>query len=582
MKNFAKDFLSFVLKDSKGKHSPILNKSKLFIYLPSISKDDDLPELNQKKLGKMLSKHSICAVALPRECSRYLKKLNHTEVKPDVRFKLTEVVLDVVGQHIANSYREFASHKFSVPEDSLRKEKLTNALLLVDELVMSYKHVLSQYYTIAKMKNSEAVKKSCLSAERVMELMRWRQRLAALRYQKLSNRDWKDINQIFFAILSVDDVRRPYQCVRNLQYFDASNYPIGFSDKTVSFLHLYISIHISGLMDIISWPVHLMHIVDTYFDQYADKVDLVVQQNVSPTDRHVIVHKGQNTYADFEEKEKENESNDLRVLLDLSQLIDQVQGDYKKVEDRKFVGEEVASIFPQMLYKLRPSDYITALELMSKYLRQNIRKNERKPVFGGQEVRVYSGFVESYRFLRACNSTHSSEMLEDRKFRDALARYSTVLVDNGANEESFWHVMNESRGGVMINMPESSYCPQFRVGQLVALSVGEDENIEVRLGCINRLHRCREKDVEVAIIKLTSYLEHVAIGDPDVDDELLPAFLIRNLEDQWQLILQPRKNFISGMPLMLRRKKENFPVRLGSICMSKYDFLIHDVRSPNL
>lgn len=566
-----------------------LQEGDFFIYLPTLSKDGKRPELNHQKLARHLSGFSIGTPPLLRECLRYLKELNYIEVNPEDRLKVTDVVIDNVGQHITGCYKKYGDQHCSVPEDHLRKSELSQAISLVNELIVSYKHTLNHYYTGAGAGSSDSVEKAYCSAVRVLELMRWSQRLLSLRYKKVSSRDWKDINQIFFAMMSIGDVTRSCQAIPGMHYFESSNNfersssSFNVSDHTTSLLHLFVNIHILGLMDVISWPVHMVHIADAYFDFYADKVGFVSEQDVSPGQYHVLVYQGQNFCASFEGDLREKQKNGFRILLDLEQLNKQVQSDFGKSRG-KHQPAGVDSVFPEMLFEPGLLDLVTALELMNKYLHRNIRMDERKAYFGNQGIRIYPGFFESYKQIHTRENKRGSGKHEDPNLRDLLAQSSTETLNGANEEESSWRVVNEGRGGLLVNMLESDHCDKFIVSQLVAYGVGfmGDKDVEIQLGYVKRLQRCREKEVEIAIVKLSSYLECAAVEVPDKEGELLPAFLIRNLDNEWQLIFQPGNNPVSGMSLVLRRKGEKFPVLLDAVSLPNHDFIIMSISSPDL
>jgi hypothetical protein len=124
------------------------------------------------------------------------------------------------------------------------------------------------------------------------------------------------------------------------------------------------------------------------------------------------------------------------------------------------------------------------------------------------------------------------------------------------------------------------------VGHLVAFTMEMDDVLQGQgqLGYITRLHRSREGDVDVAIVKLSKTAETTTAHDPSTEkvSDMVPAILMKNLEDQWKLVLPKQSKFVSGSPLVLKRGYKNFPVRLGDLHMTKTGFIMFDVRAPNL
>jgi len=99
------------------------------------------------------------------------------------------------------------------------------------------------------------------------------------------------------------------------------------------------------------------------------------------------------------------------------------------------------------------------------------------------------------------------------------------------------------------------------------------------------LHRTDDNRIEVAIVRLSSHAEAAVIQtEQDVQGKSgHTAILVKDLRDQWQLIVNTGMAVKSGDPLKLIRKDgSRLPVRLGEVWLVKKEFTMYELRSPGL
>ena len=90
--------------------------------------------------------------------------------------------------------------------------------------------------------------------------------------------------------------------------------------------------------------------------------------------------------------------------------------------------------------------------------------------------------------------------------------------------------------------------------------------------------------VEVGISRLANYVEVLLIEGISGTDEkgYIPAMLIQDGADNWQLVTQPRDDLKPGLPIKLLRAGSKAPARLGDVYLTKKEFTVFDLRSPGL
>jgi hypothetical protein len=130
---------------------------------------------------------------------------------------------------------------------------------------------------------------------------------------------------------------------------------------------------------------------------------------------------------------------------------------------------------------------------------------------------------------------------------------------------------------------ETDFSTPVALGQLIAF-IPTEEVSEPSLGFVCRLNRPQNQMVEVGINRLANYVEVLLIEGVASTDEkaYIPAMLIQDGADNWQLVTQPRDDLKPGLPIKLLRAGTKAPARLGDVYLTKKEFTVFDLRSPGL
>ena len=146
-----------------------------------------------------------------------------------------------------------------------------------------------------------------------------------------------------------------------------------------------------------------------------------------------------------------------------------------------------------------------------------------------------------------------------------------------------WRLVNFSTGGLLL-IAEESDAPPIKLGQLVCFAP-EDNKQEPLLGYIARLQRVQDSCVEIAIVRISSYVESIQIRDLGKAEEkdLMPVLLIQDLDNAWELVLHESYGYVRGAPLQISRQKGPLlPARLGDVWLRKSEFSVFELSSPGL
>jgi hypothetical protein len=217
-------------------------------------------------------------------------------------------------------------------------------------------------------------------------------------------------------------------------------------------------------------------------------------------------------------------------------------------------------------------------------LRKRQRHTRRHALFKDNVVRVYFGLGEVLRLLTDLRRKDSEFVMQSRQFTDSLAQFSSLLAMGDKRGTSIqWQILNFSAGGILISTLETDFSTPVALGQLIAFIPQEDME-QPSLGFVCRLNRPQDRVVEVGISRLANYVEVLLVEGVGGSEEsnYIPALLIQDGAENWQLITQPSDNLKPGLPIKLLRAGTKAPARLGDVYLTKKEFTVFELRSPGL
>ncbi len=582
MKNYLSGFRAAFNREESN-DSDDQRQSCLDINLPRLGGKPKNLDLNPGKLHVHLSSYDLEKTQQIQEALKYLNQLNKVELKPHIRNELNSTILACTGKSIAFVYRKYLTRGSSFPENNERKTVLTTTILFLQALILSYKYVVVNDYNLPLRKFNQYHGRVRDTSIRIFELTLWLQRMLAIRFQKLSEQDWHDINSLFTVLANMLDIEEPQQLSDDLALYKSSGV---LSEKNYlrSISSMFVSIQIFGLLDISSWPSSSIQIIEKYLAKHENLLAITLDETTDKGSDFVVTYSSQKTPPVFNEKETSFPG----CYIDISALKKQAEKDLEEVRRKNFIRESEKK-------RLQPhgnienlADNEGLLDLFHKNLLNLQREDERKTLYGGGVVDIYSGIAACYRLIyNLLNKGNSGESEEGESFMDAAARHSSLLVERESDVlECQWRIINESNGGILVRTVETRYMHVMEVGQLVSIKPDSaEENAVPQLGFITRLDRLSTGEVDVAIVKISTTAEAATIMEPGKNissQEMLPGILIRDLDNHWQLILPRHVKYITGAPVVIKRNNESLPVRLGDIVLSKTGFVLFDVRSPGL
>jgi hypothetical protein len=550
-------------------------RAPLSLYIPiSVKKleNEAIADIAIETVWSQVAAERLSPLLLLQEANRYLDKINPLPLPYEQRTRLTHILLNEVSTAIGALFSRFFHQGGGIPETREQRESISYAVHAAEQLALSYKLLFRQDWA-APARDPSAREKIVAGVLRILECVRLEQFLRAFRYQKLPQHAWRDCNQLFFALRGGPwDTAAKYPLkIRLTVEDDASR--IELFPRVSSVEQLYLAIQLTGLMGVISWPVHLMYRVGGYLDDLQVPVAGRDDDGDTVPSGHIIVYRNQGMPPRFN---RSLEQLGEAMLIDIEPIIRQVTRD-------RGASTSSAAIASATLRDIPERDRALFLDLLAHHLRPQRRRDVRQRVFDMRRVRVYGGFEAAYRLFRDihCRDKNQTNIAEERRFWDELARHTSILAEGeGSVLESCWVIADESAGGIQLRQRERDYSMPLYVGRLVAYN-GDGEDIAAsRLGYVTRLQRFSDDEMEVAITRLRAASQAVVVEDIDTADRhILPALLLRDEGGKLRLLCDNKYKFITGEHLAVVNDTHHFTGTLGDIVLAQADFTVFDLHA---
>jgi len=580
MKNYISN-LRIPFRKGRESEADDPRKYNLELHLPRLGAKPKAFDTHSKKIESHLASYANESTHQLIEALKYIEQLNKIHLKLSQRTELTQSLLKISARSLADTYRKYVSKGNSFPETTERKTALTTCIYLLQNLIISYKVILSETYTLPLKKFSFQQDSLAMLAVRIIELNMWLQRFLAIRFQKLSTIEWRDCNRIFTLYASLFDAGKVLPLTDNLELYKASGILSEKNSKN-SVNSLYLMIQIFGQLDISSWPSNAQQIIEQYLEKHADLMQIKFAVSPQAGDDFILTYADRSGPPVFND-EKTDAS--VRCYIDISGIKQQVKDDIKEIQRKQFIGiEEKKRIQPNGTVK-DLAEHAALLALLSKNLTEAKRHEDRKNLYGAKVIQLYTGLAAVYKLLY--DIVHEpKDNREDNVLQNAIAKHSSLLMDGEADVlECQWRSINESSHGILVRTVETKYMHALEVGQLIALRNDDTSAATPLLGFITRLERLNEGEVDVAIVKLSDEADAVIMLEPGQENatqDVLPAILMRKQNGEWQVILPRHVKYVTGTPAIIKKQNEHIPVRLGDTVTTRNGFVLFEVRSPSL
>jgi hypothetical protein len=555
-----------------------------FAHLTRPYKDPGRKDLDKADILQKLKRFDTAPIRLLEEAAGHQAQINRLKIKDDIRLELTQAILNQVYPVVAMWYDKFQAEQSSLPESNERRNALEASIKAIDQAASSYKLLFTSIYSTNSgifARNKEALTRY---GRRIIELLRLIQRIKALRYQMMNRSDWQDVNQVFFSMLLHNAVTESGTLLGSVGVRAPHESKSHSKPPQASMQDIYLSIQLFGLLETNSWSTGMLYIPDAYLHALGSDCFKIVADNHKPLPPGYLITYLQNNGPPL--FQRRDDMTGPSILFDYSALYNTLVKEHETIAKMKFLGQFDPKKLSKPLQTVSDEDRVPLLESMLMALKHRTRQQKRHKVHTYDALRVYFGRDEVLRLLRDLTSKDLQTIMDSRQFVDKLAQQSSLLAeDDKAHMNTQWAMINFSSGGLLIGTEETAFSAPIKIGQLVAFAPVDAELDRITLGYINRLHRTDDKRVEVAVVRLSTHAESAVIQtQSDIQQKSgHTAILVKNLYNQWQVIVKPNLIIRSGDPLKLvRADGTHLPVRLGDVWLVKKEFAVYELRSPGL
>lgn len=555
-----------------GRKAPVRAAIPLYIPVPMLKAEKETAT-NIEAVWNKVTQQRLGPLVILQEANRYLEKINPLPLPYEQRMRLTNILLTEVATAIGNLFARFFHRGGGIPEMREQREGISHAVRAAEQLTISYKLLFRQDWA-DPAQDRIAQEKMIVVVLRILECVRLEQLLRAFRYQKLPQHVWRDSNQIFFALRGGWDIKAKYPLKIRLSVEDNAS-RVDLFPQTASVEQLYLSIQLTGLLDVISWPINLMFRVDCYLSDIEAPLTGNDDKGEVVPPGHIIVYRNQGTPPRFSRSQDQLGE---ALLIDLNPIVQRVTQDRAAL-----VSSAAAPIASETLRQISEQDRIPFLDMLLHRLQPQQRRDERHRVFDTRRARVYGGFETVYRLFRDTRrkDKDQEDVVDERQFLDGLAEYAGSVTDgDDASLEPRWVIADEGFGGVQLRQQECEYSVPLYVGRLVAYNSGGEDLAGAHLGYVVRLQRLGDDEVEVAIARFREDIHVVVVEDLDaMDQRTVPALLIRTLEGKLRLLCDNKHKFISGERLAVVDDVHHYTGALGDTILAQPDFTVFELHT---
>lgn len=595
----------FGVKKAKPAILSAKNKNVVFAEFANLPTPYKQADKNRPKVDQYVARIADLRrspVRMLQEAAQTLLSHNMIILKADVRLELADKLLGQLYPVFILYVRELGKSSSSLPESKERAMELIACIDVLEQLAVCYKHVFKQEFSVKPGKYKKHRDRLYYCGFRVLEMMRISQRFRAWRYQKLPHSEWQDCNQIFFALVLHNDVTEKQQLLGNIGAYVRSEPKDASRARMSSVLQLYLSIQIVGILDLTAWPLRLFNMSNAYLEAFPDDIKIEADNGLELNPGWLITFQGNTNPPMFQRYEKMPAP---AIRINYMRLFERLMHDHEELGKMRFLDSPDDSQLSKPLTQLQDIDQQPFIELMLLALQKRERKNKRHAVFEQGQFRVYFSLNNIQRVLR--ESYYANSIAEQsatrRSLRDELASSSAVLgADFSNSQSSAWKAENFSAGGMLLSTESTNFTQPIQVGQLVAVVMQADdesakskrrrtrtegpakENVLPIIGYVCRLGHQTEKFIDVAIVRLSNFVEYALIkADAKEIFEDVKVILYQDFDRQWKVIVPADIELVSGFPCHLQRANgDEIRLRLGALSLNKSEFSVFKASSPDL
>jgi predicted transcriptional regulator len=492
-----------------------------------------------------------------------LRQLNRCKISLMRRFIYNESFVIAFYPLILKQVRNYLADG-GIPDAQSRQEMLDLIIDILRQLIDSYKFIFRAIYIGSNFKYKRMLAQFEKSAFRILELIKFKQRVMGLRYQALSDQAWLTVN-IVFQIMWLDGKANMERAT--LETISANR----TESHKLSLADLFLALQLVQRFNLSRWPTEWQFIFDRY-DQNLRSLVQVVPDDGGRLTRNATLCYCYDNRPTRQTRLEEAGSRGPALMIHWQNLNRKVMSDYMQ-----FFHEKGANRRIDMSKKFEFLSFIEGLALVQLQL-DSIKDDELNlspQELEGQpcDLRIFVGFKGVYPFLHNLHYHADFEEVGTRMV-DLLAQRSAVLAeDHVSTKASVWHLQYQDKQVIKLKTQETQYTTALKVGSLLAYGFGNEGIQQPQLGVVARIFRPSSKTVFLDIARIgqdsepvlvTANLDSFDVFDQH-DKQVMYAILTTDTQGEANLLFPPHSQFMETETLVIKRVKGQEMISLGKL-----------------
>lgn len=526
-----------------GTHLPPRALDLRFELLPP-HRRGEAPLLDPRRLRQLALERNNNIGALLKGLTEQMRLLNRYRLPPKRRFSLAEVHLSLLFPAANALVQRQIKEPGGIPENAQRAELLNAVASAFQALVTAYQIIIAADYDRGRFWYARVRGRVHRCAHRIIDLIGLVQQVNALRYQRLSDANWRVANTVFCVMLDCEQVDIPLDSPGSLMSGGHSSGPASIRER-------YAALHVPWVLDFLCWPEAQLPVVLHYARSIQDGV------RIFPADTSVCgTHQAlTRCYRAAEptpgaKQRPGGEGDGPTILIDYQILASQVSADFKELIKARAARNPF--LLPRRFASIGAGLQLTVAHRMMRLVEPRLRQGSpNTPSEQQEDLRIHVGFDEVYAHLQTIFST-DGRLAARRQLSNLFAQRSALIgEDHTAAEESRWHVMQELSDRVRLRTQETRYTTPIVIGSLMVYGHGEDGIRTPALGKVERIFRPEARTVLVDVMAFAEYARPVTLRSADDQIEASEnsptrGLLVHARDKGWGLMLPDQTRFWTG------------------------------------
>jgi hypothetical protein len=527
---------------------------------------EKVPKIRDLYFSKMDKTEAGYEVAYLKLLQKNIRQLNRCRLGPFRRFLYAEGFLLVFYATALRHVRNYSGES-GIPDAADRQEALDLVIDITRHIIESYKLIFKEIYAGGNFRFARSVSRFDISAFRILELTKFKQRVKGLRYQMLSESAWLTVNIIFHIMHASGKGDFSLPVLENIS--------LNSNDiKRQSLCELFLSMQLIYKFNISKWPTEWQFI----FDGYTQAIGVVAQLS---GDDSAAMHRNASVSYCYDSRPARNtriaegQSRGASLLINWQNLHKKVMADFIYFfNDNNESKPQKKTSALQKFSSLSHAEGLALVQLQLESIKNEAQQQSSEVTDGALcDMRIFIGFKGIYPFLHHLHYGNEREEIGSRMV-DLLAQRSAVFAeDHVSTTASAWHLLCQDEKKLTLQTQETQFTSPMKIGALLAYGFGADGIQQPKLGVVSRIFRPSEKSVFVDIDRIgqnsepvlaTSELGCYAHFDQHRED-VIYAILTIEPGGEMRLLFPPHSPYLENHHLVLKRVKGQQLITLGKL-----------------